>query len=396
MTCPLTNQGRMLNFIESLSKENKLHIFSIADGNDKQITNNNIFYYDYEVKSGFRNKLIKHTFFWKLHRDLFKIVNNKIKESDIHLIICHDLPTLNPAIELKKQYDSKLLYDSLEIYTETINQFFPSVSGLKKIIAKLLVKFMRFFGARREKIMMKSCDKISTVNESLAKYFEKKYSQNDIQVIMNCPKYIESTSSSIDFRKKFKISPNSKIFIYQGTFNEGRGLELLLKSFYKVVQANENIKLILLGSGVLKNQLIQTVHNLDLTDTIFFHDPVPYANLIEHTIGADFGINLLEPFNLSKKFASPNKLFEYMQAEIPVLCSYSPENDLIFQNYSIGEQCDIDTESIKDAILKLSQKSVAEIELHKKMSQKAKSKYCWENQEELLIQNIEYLTMNEK
>ena len=30
--------------------------------------------------------------------------NNKIKESDIHLIICHDLPTLNPAIELKKQY----------------------------------------------------------------------------------------------------------------------------------------------------------------------------------------------------------------------------------------------------------------------------------------------------
>jgi len=85
-----------------------------------------------------------------------------------------------------------------------------------------------------------------------------------------------------------------------------------------------------------------------------------------------------------------------MQAEIPVLCSYSPENDLVFQNYSIGEQCDIDTESIKDAILKLSQKSVAEIELHKKMSQKAKSKYCWENQEELLIQNIEYLTMNEK
>ena len=171
MTCPLTNQGRMLNFIESLSKENQLHVFSIADGNDKQITSNNIFYYDYQVKSGFRNKLIKHTFFWRLHRDLFKIVNNKLKESDIDLIICHDLPTLSPAIELKKQYDSKLLYDSLEIYTETINQFFPAVSGLKKIIAKLLVKFMRFFGARREKIMMTSCDKISTVNESLAKYY---------------------------------------------------------------------------------------------------------------------------------------------------------------------------------------------------------------------------------
>jgi glycosyltransferase involved in cell wall biosynthesis len=146
----------------------------------------------------------------------------------------------------------------------------------------------------------------------------------------------------------------------------------------------------------LKKHLVEFVNDSKLNDTVFFHEPVPYANLIAHTIAADFGINLLEPFNLSKKFASPNKLFEYMQAEIPVLCSYSPENDLVFQNYSLGEQCEIDTESIKDAILKLSQKSVAEIELYKKDSRNAKSKYCWGNQEKLLLKNIEYLTKNEK
>lgn len=389
MTCSLTNQGRMLNFIETLSKDNKVHVFSITDGNEKQITGENICYYDYEIQSGPLNQIIKHSFFWKLHRNLVQVVLNKLDVSKIDLIVCHDLPTLEPAIRLKNHFESQLLYDSLEIYTETINQFFPSVHGPKKIIANLLVKFMRYFGSRKEKTMMKSCSKISTVNNSLATYFDKKYKQNDIQVIMNCPKYVNTLSSSIDFKQKFNISDDCKIFIYQGTFNEGRGLELLIKAFCEVVQANENIKLILLGSGVLKNHLMESVKNQELTGTIFFHDPVPYANLIEYTIGADFGINLLEPFNLSKKLASPNKLFEYMQAEIPVLCSYSPENDLVFQNFSIGEQCALNTKHICNVIIDLAQKTEMEIQLYKQELEKAKSKYCWENQETKLLEIVE-------
>ena len=374
MTCTLTNQGRMLNFIESLSQKNHLHVFSITDGNDKQITSKNICYYDYEIQSGPLNQIIKHSFFWKLNRNLFQLVLNKIDAIKIDLIICHDLPTLEAAIRLKKHFDSELLYDSLEIYTETINQFFPSVYGPKKIIANLLVKFMRYFGARKEKILMKSCSKISTVNSSLATYFEKKYQQNDIKVIMNCPKYVSNLSSSIDFKQKFNLSVIAK-FSSTRTFNQGRGLELLINAFYEVRELNKNIKLILLGSGVLKNHLIESVKNKELTNTIFFHNPVPYTNLIEYTIGADFGINLLEPFNLSKKLASPNKLFEYMQAEIPVLCSYSPENDLVFQNYSLGLQCELNTTNICNVIIDLAQKTEKDIQLYKK-NQKKQIKIC--------------------
>ena len=65
MTCTLTNQGRMLNFIDTLSKDNKLHVFSITDGNEKQITGENICYYDYEIQSEPLNQFIKHSFFWK-------------------------------------------------------------------------------------------------------------------------------------------------------------------------------------------------------------------------------------------------------------------------------------------------------------------------------------------
>jgi hypothetical protein len=49
--------------------------------------------------------------------------------------------------------------------------------------------------------------------------------------------------------------------------------------------------------------------------------------------GADIGINLLEDYNLSKKLASPNKLFEYIHSEMPVICSDTIENRKVFNKY---------------------------------------------------------------
>lgn len=83
------------------------------------------------------------------------------------------------------------------------------------------------------------------------------------------------------------------------------------------------------------------------------HRNQSYDKLSACTKGADLGINLLESINLSKKFASPNKLFEYIHAELPVICSYSPENNLVLEKYKIGIQCHNEIESIVDAIHKL-------------------------------------------
>ena len=55
----------------------------------------------------------------------------------------------------------------------------------------------------------------------------------------------------------------------------------------------------------------------------------------DYTKGADFGINLLENINLSKKFASPNKLFEYIHCNIPIICSNTYENKRVIEKFNV-------------------------------------------------------------
>lgn len=382
MTCPLTNQGRMLNFIDSLSKKYHLDVFFIDDENETPINKTNITYHKYKIHSNGYSKIIKHSFFWRLNDNLVNIVETQLAEKNIDLVICHDLPTLNPGIEIARKLNARIHYDSLEIYTETINQFFPQVTGFKRHIASWIIKFMRYFGKRAEKKMMTQCDIITTVNQSLADYFENTYEQRNIKVIMNCPSYVENIKREIDFRKLYDLNVSDFIFLYQGVLNDGRGLKKLIDAFKRASNFTDSVKLVILGDGVLRKQLQNKVKILKMEKTVFFHDFVSYNELIQYTMGADFGINLLEAFNLSKKLASPNKLFEYIQAEIPVLCSFSPENDLLLRDHKIGIQCDNTVEDISKGIMNLcNQKKV----FHRQDFKEAKNKYCWENQEAKLF-----------
>ena len=62
LKCPITNQGRMINFTNSLSKFHKLTIFSLYDGNTFE-SNSNIEHHTYQLKKNFLNKLLKSRLF---------------------------------------------------------------------------------------------------------------------------------------------------------------------------------------------------------------------------------------------------------------------------------------------------------------------------------------------
>ncbi len=343
-------------------------------------------FFSYKLKQSRANKIIRNTFFWKEHRILPNIIKSNVGDENFDIIICHDLPVLETGLKLAKHFDATIFYDSLEIYTETINQFFPNVTGIKKNIANILIRFMRWAGTKAEKRMVQKCDIITTVNQSLASYFEDNYQLDKVHSIMNCPSNKKGVIIPlIDFRKKYNFSSNDLIFLYQGVLNQGRGLNMLIEGFKLATEQNNNIKLIVLGEGVLRNALEQQVEQLNLTSSIKFTNFVPYNELFNHTIAADFGLNFLEPFNLSKKFASPNKLFEYIQVGIPVLSSFSPENDLIYNKYEIGIQTENIPSNICEGILKLASSDTNTMNTYLSEMQKASEKYNWEHQEEILI-----------
>ena len=377
----IKNDQRVIRMIDVLSKKVKLDLYYVnAHKEDEMIFKKNINLFAFPPKKNLKNKLIQHSFFCREY-DFFinHVLSMNIKYDYIY---ANDLPTLRQACKISRKLNAKLIYDSHEIYIETLNQFFPTKAKgfFKKMIFKTLLSLMKLHGRSIESKYIRQIDDFITVNQSLLNYFKKEYKITIGKVIMNLP-FNNKTSKVHDFRNQFKWPENTQIILYQGSLTKGRGLELLLSS---VQFLEKRCKLIILGDGPLKKDLCLMVNNNCLNERVKFINKVSIKELSAFTKGADIGINLLESINLSKKLASPNKLFEYIHAELPIICSYSPENDLVFEKYKVGIQCYNETNSIVDAIHKLI--NIDENEknfIHEELI-KSQSEFCFENQIKLI------------
>ena len=123
----------------------------------------------YELNNSWLNQNI---FFWKKFSKVIKLVNSKKK--DYSFIYINDYPLLFSGCKIKRQSKSLLIYDSHEIYIETINQFFPT-EGLKKYYGFFLIRLNKMLHFKIEKRLIKHTDFRLTVCESFKIYFKKLY-----------------------------------------------------------------------------------------------------------------------------------------------------------------------------------------------------------------------------
>ncbi len=133
-------------------------------------------------------------------------------------------------------------------------------------------------------------------------------------------------------RNETRIGAASPIVLHLGQLRHGRGCEHLLQSFVNVPNAN----LVFLGSGPLDTTLRRQAESLGLRERIHFMMPVPSDEVLDYAASADIGVVLLEDSCLNHHFALPNKLFEYLAANVPVLASDLPELRRIVRRYDVG------------------------------------------------------------
>ena len=65
-----------------------------------------------------------------------------------------------------------------------------------------------------------------------------------------------------------------------------------------------------------------------------FLDPVPQEKLLIHTRCATLGVIPFQFVGLNNYYATPNKLFEYIAAGLPVVASNFPELKRIVEGYN--------------------------------------------------------------
>jgi len=271
----------------------------------------------------------------------------------------NDLNTLPVGFFLAKLKRAKLVYDSHELYVE---QYSNTSIFYKKILSFI------------EKIFIRKADAVITVNDSIAEILSERYNISLPITMMNCPVYQNSPSS-------FKTN-NPKKIIYLGRYTEDRGIEELILSMKYV----ENAKLYLRGFGPHEDFLRALALNNNLSDKVIFLEPVNMTKMVDSLEGFDIGIVPYKPVSLNNKLASPNKIFEYMMAGLPIAVSDSPELKKIVLENNVGVLFDpSDPKDIANKINNLMGNDKLLKEMRKKALKCAKSKYNWEVQSRKLI-----------
>ncbi|MEQ1545598.1 glycosyltransferase family 4 protein [Methyloglobulus sp.] len=118
------------------------------------------------------------------------------------------------------------------------------------------------------------------------------------------------------------VNPSDLMAIFTGTHGIANGLDAVLDVAAVLKKRNRNdIKLVLVGEGKLKAELIVRAKELEL-ENVIFHPPVNKANLANLMAAADIGMQILANIPAFYFGTSPNKFFDYISAGLPVLNNY--------------------------------------------------------------------------
>ena len=272
------------------------------------------------------------------------------------IILSNDLDTL-PACWLASAIkNKKLVFDSHELFPEV-----PELvdrPGVRKIWQLL------------EKFLVKRIDRGITVCRPIASYYANKYGKN-FEVIRNAAPVIA------DFPE---VEKDKKVIIYQGVLNVGRGLELAINS----MRFTHGVILQIIGEGDIRKDLHRLVSDLGLEQKVVFSGRLPIEKLRIHTIHASIGISLEEDLGLNYRYALPNKLFDYIQARIPVVVSDLPEMSSLVEKYGIGKVLKKrDPESLASLFSGMLDEEVPAGKYSKNL-EKAAAELSWENEKEKL------------
>ncbi len=280
-------------------------------------------------------------------------------------LLSNDLDTLLPNFWISKMKRIPLIYDSHEYFTEV-----PELVNRPKV--------QKIWRAIEEYALFKMKEMI-TVNESIANLFREKYGI-EVHVVRNIPmrKMLPDPAS----REALQLPEDKHILILQGSgINIHRGSEELVEA----MEFLDDCLLIIIGGGDVLPILKQKVADNHWEDRVRFYSRMSYVKMMSITQLADLAFTIDKDTNLNYRYSLPNKLFDYIQANVPVICSHLPEIERIVREYEIGTFVENhEPQTIADTV-KHALSDKERLTRWKNNLKFAAENLCWENEEKALM-----------
>ncbi|MBI5393410.1 glycosyltransferase family 4 protein [Candidatus Woesearchaeota archaeon] len=280
------------------------------------------------------------------------------------ILHAHDLNTLHIAAMIKIFKWKPLIYDSHEHY--------PSVLRDSS-------KLLYYFGIIAERILTLPVTAIVTTNDAIAEQLQKY--KKPIFIVSNCIDLawfdaLANKNKAKQLLEKYNIKKDKPIILYEGIVKKIRGLQYLIEA--KKYMKTDCIILIV-GEGPYIEELKQIAKQSN-ADDVYILGHVPYDDIPNYILASDIGVNLLLP-SFNNKFGNPNKIFEYLAGNVPLLVSNLPEMEKVVKEGNCGFV--VDPSNPKDIAEKIDN-FIKNSELTKSMGRNGRKiveeKYNWEKQ----------------
>lgn len=189
---------------------------------------------------------------------------------------------------------------------------------------------------RRERQLIRRCDAVITVNDALADALARRYGIERPTVVMNAPSvsHAPGDADRLLLRQAIGAADSDKLLLCLGAIIPHRGLEIAVDAIASLADC----RLVIMGYGSdhYRGVLESRARSRGVADRLSFFGPVPHEDVVRYASGADVGLIPLEPVSESYRLATPNKLFEFIHAHVPIVASDLPEMRRIISEEDVG------------------------------------------------------------
>jgi glycosyltransferase involved in cell wall biosynthesis len=241
--------------------------------------------------------------FWR--RFVFALCKRE-KYDAIHI---HDLPLSRIGVEVRRKYNARLIIDLHENWPALLK----TAVHLQTIPGRLLSSNEQW--VRYEKEMLPEADKVITIIEE---------ARDRVAALGIDSEKICMVSNTINL-ENLEVKSSGKdadylTLFYGGAINRHRGLQIVLEALKMCVLKNLKVRLWIVGAGSYRNELEKISGVLDISSNVKFWGQKPFHEMLELLAQSDAA--LIPHLRTDNNDASsPNKLYQYMYLNKPVISS---------------------------------------------------------------------------
>ncbi len=240
------------------------------------------------------------------------------------------LLTAYAAMWVAKLRKAKFIFEVRDLWPDTLIQVKTDKEGF-------VVHLLRGI----ERSLYRRADLIIGLTEGIVQTIQQRGAGADKVVFlpngMDLDVSVHDTQQMTDFRQKMRqqlgISQADKVFMYAGAHGPANDLSQLVEAA-QAVASIPDIKIVLLGEGVEKQDLQRQAAELQLSHLIFLPG-VPKSDIQLYLSIADAYLICLKDVPLYER-ALPNKIFDYMMQNKPIITTVPGEIRNFLEKYNLG------------------------------------------------------------